>query len=41
LYARKLLQVQVPKAQKNTVNLSVFFALLGYAGAKDAGQMLV
>ena len=37
----KVLLAQIPKAQKNTVKLSVFFALLGSTCLKAACKMLV
>jgi hypothetical protein len=37
----QLLHTQIPKAQKNTVKSSVFFALLGSARAKAALRMLM
>jgi len=37
----KLLHAQIPKEQKKTVKLSVFFVLLGSARAKAARRMLM
>jgi hypothetical protein len=40
-FYEQLLRTQIPKVQKNTVKLSVFFALLGSACVKAAHKMLV
>jgi len=40
-YHLQLLRAQIPKAQKNTVKPTVFFALLGFARVKASNQMLV
>jgi len=40
-FHKQLLCVRIPKAQKNTGNLSVFFTLLGSACVKAACKMLV
>jgi len=37
----QLFRLKIPKAQKKTVNLSVFFALLGSASVKAARRKLM
>jgi len=40
-FDEQFLLVQIPKAQKKTDNLTVFFALLGFACTKAAHRMLM
>jgi len=41
MFYEHLLQTQIPKAQKDTNDLSVFFALLGSVCVKASRKMLV